>query len=338
MRDQGGTIACGKRPAGDRVLVTYRPGPQGDSVGEVVACGVHAGWRRRRNECGSAVRLASAAGDRGRLGRHDGRCGPGCRLRAMLLRPARVFDGETHARGLGRARARRAHRGRRAAGQCRRYRRAGHRPARRRPSCPASSTPHARPAAPLQRDELGRPGAEGAARRARRPRDRTTCAQTLLAGFTTLRDLGTEGAGYADVGLKQAVEQGIIPGPRLLVATRAIVATGSYGPKGFAPDWRVPQGAEEADGDVAGARRARPDRPRRRLDQGVRRLPRGAPHGEAAPTFSLEELKRDRRDGAQQRPRRWPRTRCTEEGMRRAALAGVETIEHGDGGTPRSSA
>jgi imidazolonepropionase-like amidohydrolase len=70
----------------------------------------------------------------------------------------------------------------------------------------------------------------------------------LLAGFTTLRDLGTEGAGYADVGLKQAVNQGIIPGPRLLVATRAIVATGSYGPKGYAPEWSVPQGAEEASG------------------------------------------------------------------------------------------
>src|SRR6185503_9059760 len=60
---------------------------------------------------------------------------------------------------------------------------------------------------------------------------------TLLAGFTTLRDLGTEGAGYADVGLQQAVQQGIIPGPRLIVATRAIVATGTYGPKGFASEW-----------------------------------------------------------------------------------------------------
>src|SRR6266436_1100840 len=72
---------------------------------------------------------------------------------------------------------------------------------------------------------------------------------TLLAGFTTIRDLGTEGAGYADVGLKQAVQQGIIPGPRMLVVTRAIVATGSYGPKGYAPEWRVPQGAEETDGN-----------------------------------------------------------------------------------------
>src|SRR5207245_10377773 len=74
---------------------------------------------------------------------------------------------------------------------------------------------------------------------------------TLLAGFTTLRDLGTEGAGYGDVGLKQAIHQGIIPGPRLLVVTRAIVATGSYAPKGFAPSFRVPQGAEEEDGGDA---------------------------------------------------------------------------------------
>ena len=70
----------------------------------------------------------------------------------------------------------------------------------------------------------------------------------LLSGFTTIRDLGTEGAGYADVGLKQAVAQGIVPGPRMVVVTRAIVATGSYAPKGFAPEFHIPQGAEEADG------------------------------------------------------------------------------------------
>ncbi len=70
---------------------------------------------------------------------------------------------------------------------------------------------------------------------------------TLLAGFTTIRDLGTEGAGYADVGLRQAVEEGIVPGPRILASTRAIVATGAYDPK-FVPEWNAPQGAEEADG------------------------------------------------------------------------------------------
>src|SRR5207237_6170622 len=71
---------------------------------------------------------------------------------------------------------------------------------------------------------------------------------TLMAGFTTIRDLGTEGAGYADVGLRDAVAQGIIPGPRMLAVTRAIVATGSYAPKGYAHEWRGPQGAGETDG------------------------------------------------------------------------------------------
>src|SRR5262249_51274562 len=69
----------------------------------------------------------------------------------------------------------------------------------------------------------------------------------LLSGFTTIRDLGTEGAGYADVGLKQAVEQRIVVGPRMLVAGRAIVAHRAYAPRGFAPEWDIPQGAEEAD-------------------------------------------------------------------------------------------
>src|SRR3954452_5229726 len=72
---------------------------------------------------------------------------------------------------------------------------------------------------------------------------------TLMAGFTTIRDLGTEGAGFSDVGLKQAVNQGIIPGPRMFVATKAIVATNTYAPKGFPAEWTVPQGAEEADGN-----------------------------------------------------------------------------------------
>ena len=124
---------------------------------------------------------------------------------------------------------------------------------------------------------------------------------TLMAGFTTIRDLGTEGAGYADVELKQAVEQGIIPGPRMLVSTRAIVATGSYGPKGFALEWRVPQGAEEADGDSL-VRVVRDQ-----IGHGADWIKvyadyRWGARGEAAPTFSLEELKTDRRDGAQQRP------------------------------------
>jgi imidazolonepropionase-like amidohydrolase len=152
----------------------------------------------------------------------------------------------------------------------------------------------------------------------------------LMSGFTTLRDLGTEGAGYADVGIKSAIEKGVIPGPRLLVTTKAIVATGSYAPRAFAPEWRLPQGADEADGE--------------KLRTVVREQIRGGadwikvyadtPHGPAPgpkPAFSIDELKlivATAKDAgvpvcahAQ-----------SKEGMRRAALAGVETIEHGDEG------
>jgi imidazolonepropionase-like amidohydrolase len=71
---------------------------------------------------------------------------------------------------------------------------------------------------------------------------------TLLAGFTTVRDLGTEGALYDDVGLKKAIEKGAVPGPRMIVATRAIVAKGAYGPKSYNPDVELPQGAAEVTG------------------------------------------------------------------------------------------
>jgi imidazolonepropionase-like amidohydrolase len=81
--------------------------------------------------------------------------------------------------------------------------------------------------------------------------------KTLMAGFTTERDLGTEGAGYADVGLKQAINQGIVPGPRLLVSTKANVARGAYGPKGFEPGVAIPQGAEEISGEDEMTRAAR---------------------------------------------------------------------------------
>jgi imidazolonepropionase-like amidohydrolase len=155
---------------------------------------------------------------------------------------------------------------------------------------------------------------------------------TLMAGFTTIRDLGTEGAGYADAELKTAVTDRIVPGPRMVVTTRAIVATGSYAPKGFAPDWRVPQGAEEADGDSL-VRVVRDQ-----IGHGADWIKvyadyRWGSRGEAAPTFSLEELelivKTARSSG-----RAVVAHASTAEGMRRAAMAGVETIEHGDGGTP----
>lgn len=155
---------------------------------------------------------------------------------------------------------------------------------------------------------------------------------TLDAGFTTIRDLGTEGAGYADVELKQAVEQGIIPGPRMLVSTRAIVATGSYGPKGYSLEWRVPLGGEEADGDSI-IRVVRDQ-----IGHGADWVKlyadyRWGAHGEAAPTFSVEELKMAV-ETARSSGRPVAVHSSTAEGMRRAVIAGVETIEHGDGGTP----
>jgi imidazolonepropionase-like amidohydrolase len=155
---------------------------------------------------------------------------------------------------------------------------------------------------------------------------------TLLAGFTTIRDVGTEGAGYADVGLKQAVEQSIIPGPRMIVVTRAIVATGSYGPKGYAPEWRVPQGAEEA-GGIDDLTRVVRDQIGKGADWiKVYADYRWGTQG-AAPTFSLDELKLIV-ETARSSGRAVAAHATTAEGMRRAALAGVETIEHGDGGTP----
>ncbi|HEY8412099.1 MAG TPA: amidohydrolase family protein [Pyrinomonadaceae bacterium] len=154
---------------------------------------------------------------------------------------------------------------------------------------------------------------------------------TLQAGFTTIRDLGTEGAGYADVGLKQAVEQGIIPGPRMIVVTRAIVASGSYGPKGYASEWRVPQGAEEADGVDSLTRVVRDQ-----IGHGADWVKvyadyRWGTQG-AAPTFSLDELKLVV-ETAKSANVPVAAHATTTEGMRRAVLAGVETIEHGDGGT-----
>ena len=156
---------------------------------------------------------------------------------------------------------------------------------------------------------------------------------TLMAGFTTIRDLGTEGAGYADVGLKQAVQQEIIPGPRMIVATRAIVATGSYGPKGYAPEWTVPQGAEEADGVDSLTRVVR-----EQIGKGADWIKvyadyRWGAGGAAHATFTLAELKLAVEvAGSAGVPVSAHAT--STEGMRHAILAGVETIEHGDGGTP----
>src|SRR6266404_5341439 len=155
---------------------------------------------------------------------------------------------------------------------------------------------------------------------------------TLMAGFTTVRDLGTEGAGYADVELKQAVNQGIIPGPRVLASTRAIVATGSYQPK-FIAEWTVPQGAEEADGIDSLTRVVRDQ-----IGKGADWIKlygdyRWGPAAGSRPTFSIEEMKLAV-ETAKSAGVPVAVHSNTAEGMRRATLAGVETIEHGGEGTP----
>jgi imidazolonepropionase-like amidohydrolase len=156
--------------------------------------------------------------------------------------------------------------------------------------------------------------------------------ETLMAGITTVRDLGSEGAGYADVGLKRAIDEGLIPGPRMIVAGPAMVAAGSYGPKGFAPEWTVPQGAEEASG-LDGVVRVARDQIARGADFiKVYADYRYGPAGEARPTFTLAELERIV-EIATSSGRPVVAHASTPEGMRRAIEAGVETIEHGDGGT-----
>src|SRR5215831_18070032 len=157
---------------------------------------------------------------------------------------------------------------------------------------------------------------------------------TLMAGFTLLRDLGTEGAGFSDVGIKRAIEEGLIPGPRLLVVTKAIVATASYGPgpHGYAENVLLPKGAQEASGtpEVLKADREQAgmgaDWIKVYADYG-----RG-PGGKEVPTFSLEEL-RALVEEAHSAGRMVAAHATTAEGMRRAVMAGVETIEHGYGGT-----
>lgn len=155
---------------------------------------------------------------------------------------------------------------------------------------------------------------------------------TLLAGITTERDLGTEGAGYADVGLKQAINQGIIAGPRLIVVTRAIVATGSYGPKG-APERDLAFGAEAAGGHDDLIRVVRDQMGRGADWIKVYGDYRWGPNGTTEPTFTQEEMNLIV-EVASSAGRPVAVHAYSAEAMRRAALAGVATIEHGDEGTP----
>jgi imidazolonepropionase-like amidohydrolase len=152
--------------------------------------------------------------------------------------------------------------------------------------------------------------------------------QTLMAGFTTTRDLGTEGAGYADVALKRAIDEGMVPGPRMLVSGRAIVTTGSYGPSGYDYDQQLMLGAETADGYT--------------ILKVVRdQIGKGAdfikiyadyhwgPGKEDRPTFTLEELKMAN-EAATSSGRYFVSHASSKDAIRRAVLAGAETIEHGD--------
>lgn len=157
---------------------------------------------------------------------------------------------------------------------------------------------------------------------------------TLMAGFTTLRDLGTEGAGDADVGLKRAVDDGLIPGPRLQVSTRAIVATGAYGParRAYALGWDLPQGAQEASGEAELVRAVR-----QQVAAGADWVKlyadyRVGPRGSTQPTFTEAEL-RAAVEVAHGMAHPVAVHAASDEGMRRAAMAGVDTIEHGYGGT-----
>ncbi|MEO7310265.1 MAG: amidohydrolase family protein [Chitinophagaceae bacterium] len=156
---------------------------------------------------------------------------------------------------------------------------------------------------------------------------------TLMAGFTTVRDLGTEGSEYDDAGLKTAIEKGIVPGPRMLVATKAIVATGSYGPKSASADIDFHKGAAEADGVAELTREIRTQ-----IGKGADLIKlyadyRWGPAKQAAPTFTLEELKKAV-EVAGSSGRKVVVHATTEEAMKRSIEAGVSSIEHGDDGTP----
>lgn len=154
---------------------------------------------------------------------------------------------------------------------------------------------------------------------------------TLMAGFTTVRDLGTEGAQYDDVGLKKAIEKGVIPGPRMIIATRAIVAKGSYGPRSENPDVELPQGAAEVTGmeDLA-------NEVRTQIGKGADIIKiyadyRWGKNGEAMPTFSAEAIGLATAI-ARSSGRQTVAHASTPEGMRRAVAGGVSTVEHGDEG------
>ena len=155
---------------------------------------------------------------------------------------------------------------------------------------------------------------------------------TLMAGFTTVRDLGTEGAMYDDDGLKRAIEKRIIPGPRMIIASRAIVAKGTYGPRSESADITLVQGAAEVSNADEMAKEVRTQ-----IAAGADVIKIYADYGwgtnrEALPTFTIEELATAVAI-ATSGNRKVVAHATTVEGMRRAIMAGISTIEHGDDGT-----
>ncbi len=156
--------------------------------------------------------------------------------------------------------------------------------------------------------------------------------RALEQGFTTLRDMETEGAGYGDVGIKMAIEGGFIPGPRLFVATRAISTTGGYNLEGYAPEIEIPKGAQLIDGPIEARKAAR-----EQLDHGADWIKVYMTHrswvgknGEliSQPTLTVEELKAivDETHGWQKK------VAChaySGEGLQRALDGGCDSIEHG---------
>jgi imidazolonepropionase-like amidohydrolase len=158
------------------------------------------------------------------------------------------------------------------------------------------------------------------------------CRRALEQGFTTLRDVETEGAGYGDVEIKQAIEEGTIPGPRLFVATRAISSTGGYNLEGYAPELDMPKGAQIVDGPVDARKAAR-----EQLDHGADWLKVYMTHRSwvdkqgklvSQPTLTVEELKAivDEAHG-------WSKKVACHAyngiGLQRALDGGCDSIEHG---------
>ncbi len=159
----------------------------------------------------------------------------------------------------------------------------------------------------------------------------THAKATLMAGFTTVRDLGTEGSMYDDAGLKQAIEKGVIPGPRMIVATRAIVANGTYQPNYKNADLDLPQGAAEVGGMEEMSKEVRTQ-----ISKGADVVKlyadyRWGENEQSAPTFSIEEIALAT-SIAKSGGRQTVAHASTKEGMRRAILGGVSTIEHGNDG------